>query len=476
MVVKKLDKRLLVGIKNLNYMLNANIITFFISTMVVLIIPKMIGVPEYGMFQLYIFYTSYAGFLLFGWNDGIYLRFGGYDYDRLDKTAISSQFYMSLVFQIIIFLSLLTIQPFLLENQLSSIKIFILTSVLITNSSGILLSTFQATNKFKQFSISQISGRLTYIILTLIFVVQGTANFITIIVCDLIGKVITFCVALYFSRDIVCRKISDIHFDYKEAYRNISVGIKLMFANIASMLIIGFVRFGIERTWDVATFGKVSLTLSISNMMMIFINAVGIIMFPILRRTNHEKLSSIYSTMRDFLMVILLGFLIIYYPLKTIMVAWLPQYAESLLYMSLVFPIFIYEGKMALLINTYLNTLRREKVMLKINLFSMVLSLFITYMTTQVFVNLELVILNIVILLSIRSVIAECYLARELNIKVKKDIVLELLLTTVFIVTGWFVNSWMTVVFYGIAYMCYLLIKRKDIIETSKNIKSLIKA
>lgn len=66
---------------------------------------------------------------------------------------------------------------------------------------------------------------------------------------------------------------------------NISVGIKLMFANIASMLIIGIVRFGIERAWDVATLGKVSLTLSILNMI-IFINAVGIIMFPTLRRTN----------------------------------------------------------------------------------------------------------------------------------------------------------------------------------------------
>ena len=47
-----------------------------------------------------------------------------------------------------------------------------------------------------------------------------------------------------------------------------------MFANIASMLIIGVVRFGIERSWDVETFGKVSLTLSASNLMMLFINAV----------------------------------------------------------------------------------------------------------------------------------------------------------------------------------------------------------
>ena len=76
-----------------------------------------------------------------------------------------------------------------------------------------------------------------------------------------------------------------------------------MLANVASMLIIGVVRFGIEHAWDVETFGKVSLTLSVSNLMMIFINAVGIIIFPILRRTNESKLSEIYTIMRDFLML-----------------------------------------------------------------------------------------------------------------------------------------------------------------------------
>ena len=85
-------------------------------------------------------------------------------------------------------------------------------------------------------------------------------------------------------------------------------------------------------------------------------------------------------------------------------------------------------------------------------------------------------ILNIVILLAIRSAFAESYLAKELNIEVKKDIVLEVLLTIVFILTGWFVNSWMTMIIYGIVYFIYLMIKRKDIKETIQNIKLLMKA
>jgi len=165
------------------------------------------------------------------------------------------------------------------------------------------------------------------------------------VVADLIGKSISLVYATYCCSDIVFHKLSGFYFSFREAIENINVGIKLMFANIASMLIIGVVRFGIERSWDIATFGKVSLTLSISNFMMIFINAVGIIVFPILRRTDEQKLPVIYETMRNLLMVILLGALLVYYPFKLGLLAWLPKYADSVMFMALMFPICVYEGK-----------------------------------------------------------------------------------------------------------------------------------
>lgn len=464
-------------IKNMSYTISSNLISLIISTLVVLIIPKLIGIVEYGYWQLYIFYTSYVGFLHFGWNDGIYLRFGGEEYKNLDKKLFYSQFIELLVSQIVIAL-LIWLGSFIFVRDFNRgfILQMVAIAMILVNTRLMFFYILQATNRIKEFARLTMLDRIVYIILIVTFLLFGVRDFKLMIIADLVGKFMSLLFATFSCKDIVFRKINTFYLTISESIINISVGIKLMFANIASMLIIGVVRFGIEQTWDVATFGKVSLTLSISNMMMIFINAVGIIMFPILRRTNQEKLSNIYLTMRDFLMVILLGFLIIYYPLKTVMAAWLPQYAESLLYMSLVFPMFIFEGKMALLINTYLKTLRREKVMLRINLISMLLSILMTYVTTRIFVNLDVAILNIVVLLAIRSAFAESYLAKELNIRVKKDVLLEVFLTIVFILSGWFVDSWMTMLVYGITYLIYLFIKRKDIVNTIQNIKLLMKA
>ena len=463
-------------IKNMSYTIFSNFVSLIASALVILIIPKLIGVEEYGYWQLYLFYSSYVGFLHFGWNDGIYLRFGGEDYNNLDKKIFFSQFVQLLFFQLLIGSTIYGLSNvFMSDVNRAFIYQMVALSMVLVNLRIMFLYILQATNRIREYAWITMFDRIVYIFLIALFLTLGVRNYQLMIIADLIGKFFSLIMTVCFCKDIVFNKVSDFFFTINEAVANISIGIKLMFANIASLLIIGIVRFGIERTWDVATFGKVSLTLSISNMMMIFINAVGIVMYPLLRRTAHEKLSTIYSTMRDFLMPILLGFLLVYFPMKIILSAWLPQYEESLLYMALVFPMFIYEGKMALLISTYLKTLRRENTMLRINLISMIISLAMTYMATQIFKNLDLAIVNIVILLALRSALAETYISKELKVSVKKDIFLELSLALVFILTGWYINSWMATVGYAIAFGIYLFIKRKDLKDAASNIKILLK-
>ena len=104
------------------------------------------------------------------------------------------------------------------------------------------------------------------------------------------------------------------------------------------------------------------------------------------------------------------------------------------------------EGKMALLINTYLKALRKEKILLKINIISVIISLFFTLLTTVILRNLDLAVQSIVVILAIRSVLAETAVTKILKINTRKDILLELSLMLVFIISGWFINSWMTAI------------------------------
>lgn len=469
-----MNNKFIILIRNFSYTLASNIISFIISAIVTLIVPKLLGLEEYGYWQLYLFYSSYVGFLHFGWLDGIYLRYGGAEYDKLDKKLFYSQFIMLLLFQFLISVAILVFTVlFVRDIEKKFIFKTIAFILMLVNIKTMFLYILQATNRIKEYARVTMLDRVVYIVLVISFLLIGIANYKIMILSDIVGKLISFICAVYFCKDIVLNKFGIFCFSFSETFNNIIVGIKLMFSNIASMLIIGIVRFGIERTWDVATFGKVSLTLNISNMTMLFINAIGIIMYPILRRTNKDKLYVIYTTARNLLMIVLLGALLMYYPMKVMLSKWLPHYSESLMFMALIFPIFIYEGKMSLLINTYYKALREEKRMLHFNLISMLLSIILSLISMQILCNLYFAVINIVILYAFRAILSELYLCKKFKMNVKKDIVLELLLTVIFIISSWYIDSWLTVIVYMLAYFIYIIVKNEDIKKMLKNIKLL---
>lgn len=460
-------------IKNFSYTLSSNIISFVISTLVVLIIPKVIGLEAYSYWQLYIFYSSYIGFLHFGWNDGVYLRYGGDEYDSLNKSVFFSQFIMLGILQGAILVLVFVLAPSQSDRN------FILKAtaicMLIVNLRGFLIYVLQATNKIKEYARVTIFDRLLYILFILIFLFSGGDSYKLIMLFDLLSKCISLLFAIFICKDMILLPIRNFKLNFSETFANISVGVKLMISNVSSMLIIGIVRFGIERSWGVTTFGKVSLTLSVSNLLMLFINALGVIMFPVLRRIEKDKLAGIYKRIRDLLMVVMFGMLIFYYPVRVLLSYWLTEYTESLKYMALLFPLSIYEGKMALLVNTYLKTLRKERRMLQVNMISMSLSLLTTVFTTLLIRRLDLAVLSIVLLLMFRAVVSEVVLSRILGISLLGDIALEITLSLAFIVTGWFGASFITPVIYLICYIVYLVIKKKDLIETKSFYKALIK-
>lgn len=459
---------------NFSYVIISNLLTVLVSSIVVLILPKIMGIEEYGYWQLYIFYLAYVGFLHFGWVDGIYLRYGGLEYDELDKETFFSQFLLLLIYLTIIAIVLLVGIPLFVKDSNSQFVYNLLVLTMwVTNLRFLFIYILQMTNRLKESSYIISSDRLLYLLLLLVFILFGARNFQVMVYADFLGRLFSLGYGIYLCRDIVLNSLSNFKWALSEVFSNISVGINLMLSNIASMLIIGTVRIGIQRVWDIATFGKVSLTLSISNLMMTFINAVGLVIFPLLKRTKKENLPKIYDGLRNSLMLLMFGVLLLYYPLRLILNQWLPAYRDSLTFMALIFPMSVYEGKMALLINTYLKALRMEKTIFRVNLFVMCCSFVSTLVTAFWLKNLTLTVLSIVFLLAMRSIIAELLLSKKMMINVKKDISMELIMTVLFIVVSWFLPILFSFSVYFIVYLIYFIKKYITLKDFKKIITNL---
>lgn len=87
-------------VKNLSYSFGANIVSLGVSVLMVMFVPKLLLVEDYGKWQLFLFYVSYLGFLHFGWEDGIYLRYAGKSYDELSPHIFSGQFLGIVILQL----------------------------------------------------------------------------------------------------------------------------------------------------------------------------------------------------------------------------------------------------------------------------------------------------------------------------------------------------------------------------------------
>ncbi|MFR4520791.1 MAG: hypothetical protein ACLT40_12635, partial [Fusobacterium sp.] len=64
-------------LNNVLYSVIANGISFLVSIVTTLLIPKFVGIEIYSYYQLYIFYITYVAVFNLGLNDGIYLKIGG---------------------------------------------------------------------------------------------------------------------------------------------------------------------------------------------------------------------------------------------------------------------------------------------------------------------------------------------------------------------------------------------------------------
>ena len=464
--------------KKVAYALGANLLSLMVSFLTTLIIPKFFGnqVEQYGYFQIYLFYSSYIGFFHFGWCDGVLLRDGGKEYKNLNKPIYSSQFWLITVLQLVIAFGISIVGIFFVQDENYSFVCFAIALSVILYIPRTMLSYYlQATNRIKEYAAIMTSGRIVYGVAILLIVLFFNRDYRFFVGGDIIGLFVSFLFSIWWCRDIVFFKPTSLRTAFREAWINVSVGIKLLFANIASLLVTGIVRWGIQNQWDVETYGKISFSLSVSNLILSFISAIALVLYPTLRRADESQLPKLYYTLRNSLMIPLLGFLLFYSPIEHILMLWLPQYEESMRYMAILFPMCVYAAKMTMLVQTYMNVFRLENLLLKINLIGVFVAIVTTFISVFVLKNLTCAMGSIVFNQMFRCIYAEIALAKRIKLNVIKDIIYECCLCLLFIAVNCFFDGWRGLIIYFVGYLLFLLFKHSDIRKLFWEVNRLLK-
>lgn len=462
-------------LKNISYSISANLVSLFISIFMIIIAPKYLTSDEYGLWQLFLFYFYYMGFSHLGWREGIYLRYAGKYFDQLDANVFSGQLYGFIVLQLVVLIVIIGILHIVV---LDPIKQLALTCAVLlapfVNFSNLCYSLLQTTNRIQSYArLLMIENGLFLGGLVIFLFGFQLYQFQYMYYAKVLSLVVVTIISIYLCRRLLVPSFCSLVQILIEAKKNIIVGSQLMIAYLAGMLILGVVRYGISIGWDVTTFGKVSLSLSISNFLIAFISAISIVFFPILKRMNEENRIHVYKPIRLGLDCILLGLLLLYYPLQLILSWWLPQYTDSLLYLSVLFPICLFDSKLHILVNTYFKSMRKETLMLKLNVFIVLLSALATIFTVYVFHNLNLTVFSVIVIYAIQCCLAEYCISSLIKIDLKKNILVDLVMCSIFVISAWSIHNAWCMVIYGIAYIVFLFTHREPLRNLIISIKEI---
>ena len=125
--------------KNIGLSVTSQIVSLAVTSLIYLIVPKMIPDIQYANWQVYSLYISYVGICHLGLLDGIVLRYSQYDYDELEKERIRSQFvFLLILLSCFSIISLLTGEVFLKGASFATL-IMVAIGLITRNVKGLII-------------------------------------------------------------------------------------------------------------------------------------------------------------------------------------------------------------------------------------------------------------------------------------------------------------------------------------------------
>lgn len=410
--------------RNLSVILVSQIITLAVNVGKIVFIPLILSKSGFSYWQIYLFYSSFVGFFQFGINDGIYLRYAGRKIGRIQKRLLKSQFQLLIISQLIISIGVVLYSYFILDSVRQEIFYFFAACITVTGSLAFFWFYYQSTNQIKKYVSIIISEKIIFVFIPFLLVlVNYPIKFELFIYSDLISKIIILSYCIWRERDIFLQQRIKSGISILELQKNIDVGIKLMLANISSMLIIGSFRFVIDLKWPLNTFGEVSFSLTIVSMFLMIMNSISIVLFPILKKIDNGNLKSAFEKLEKYSLVFFPFSILMFYPLTLIIDYVFKEYSNSVIYMGYIYPIIFLEIKNQILISTFFKSIRKESAYLKINFLLFLISLGLSFIAYYYVSDLAVLLNLIVVCILLKYILGISYIKYFLNFSSRQIVV-----------------------------------------------------
>ena len=459
------------GIANIKYVLFSQFCFYVVTFLTAFVLPGVLGVVPNGYYQIYFFYTTnFVGLMHIGFNDGVYLKYGGYDFDKLPQELFRTFMRLYICMNGIEMLAILAVVLWEPNPNKRFAFLFAVLNILVVNLSALLNYINQATGRIRLYSFIVVAQQVQVIAgLAALFLLRHV-DFRAVIVLDFAAKTVVVLINVICCRDLFFGKRMPWRAAWGPYWDNIRVGVKLMIANLMAMLVMGAGKLLMERLGTVADFSEYSFASNATGIAMAFISAVGLVLYPVLCRLEKKTLPYYFQRINRLLCAFIFSMLLLYYPLLLFILYFLPKYDPVLSYLHLLFPIVIMQSKMQLLINNYYESLREEKAMMWANLsavgmfVAIALPLYLWHPTVLVIVWATLGVFVW------RCYASELFLKRKLGICSLRNMFEEWGMGALFIVANSLLGWGPGLALYAVGVAAYLLYYRRELLPAVRTV------
>lgn len=439
-----------------------------------LLIPKLLGVTQYGYWQLFIFYSGYVGFFHLGLNDGVYLINGGRSRGEIDKSLIYSQFVVSVAFEAVI---AVIVFWFAIVSGFGAARVFVLICtaifMVVQNAASYVMYVLQAMNETKLSSYSTMVERGVFLVPLLLLLALRVKHFEPYVIAYIFSSVAQLIYCIFQVREFSKAGFEGWSIALRESVVSIRVGSKLMIANIASGLIVGVCRFAIDARWGIRTFGELSFALSLLSLYTAFVSQASMVLFPSLKQSKLAEIKKFYVHARDTLSLLFPAVYALYFPMMWLLLLWLPQYAKSMAFFAFVLPICVFDSKMDITCTTMFKVMREESKLLYINLVTVAFSACGVFFGTYILQSVYVAICAAVIAIIGRSIYSEHFISQRFGVGKSSIAISEVMLTIAFICMTEILPGVFAFLGYCVAYVCYLFVYRNRLREIAGILKKI---
>lgn len=399
-----------------------------------LILPIVLDVDGFAYWQVYVLYSGFVGVFALGYSDGVYLIYGDHDYSELpfERLRASIRFYMLTL--LIFSVGVCSIAMFDHDPNHAFAIFFVGVDVFVTCLSGLLLYVLQITNQIKSYSVFVTVDKVAMIVLIgLILLVNPRPEFRMIIVADALTKVLVCAALVVRLKGLFFGPALSIAEGVRAYVDEAKVGVSLLFANLTGMLAVNAGRFLVEIFGSKADYAYYSFGVSVTNLVLTFVGAVALVIYPNLKRMESKRALSFFDEVdAASLKVVGVGFML-YAPSAIFVLTFIPKYEPMLAYLGFMFLAVAGQTKMQLLGNTYYKALREERRMLFVNIQAVALFLVIgglSYLPTK---SVTAIAASTALVLLYRAWASENELRRKLNVERPRKLLIEAVFCTAFV-------------------------------------------